>query len=223
MKKLISSLAVAAFMLFSSTSFASTIYGDSSGVFTNPIKQSKKTWYSGVGTRDFRFGKGPYGNYSKSGLWYTGHEFHVDDTADKFKIGTLSFFNGISYVGTSVDGVDLELDIEFNNLTDQSITFDLGLDQALNPAGDSLYLPTPFTSDQVFNINGSEFTFMAVFGEFDDNGLFTAIEHIEVGELKFDSVALYGMFTPVPIPAAFWLFGSALATLMVTRRGQKAA
>lgn len=221
MKHLISSLAVATILLFSSTAFASvvTVGGSSSGIFTNPVEQSN-SWYSGVGTNLFLYGKGPYKIGGTSGLLYKGDYFEVKDPSEKFKIGTLKFFNGTSYVGTSVDAVDLEVSIDFTSLTDQEVTFGLGLDQvlnSLNPADDFVNLPSPYTSGDIFDINGESFFFMAIFGEYVD-GIFSEVDYLQVAEKQWGSVDLYGMFTPVPVPAAFWLFGSALATLFVTRR-----
>lgn len=220
MKNLLSSLAVATTLLLSSTSFAATVSGDSSGIFTNPVKQSSSTWYSGVNSSVFSYGKGPSNKIGASALAYKGNEFKIEKPSQKFKIGTLGFLNGTSYVGTSVDSVDLEVNVDFYDLTDQEISFDLNLDQtlnSLNPADDFVFLPAPFTSDEVFTIDGAQFTFMAIFGEFVD-GVFSPVSQLQVPEQKIGSVGLYGMFTPVPVPAAFWLFGSALATLLVTRR-----
>jgi hypothetical protein len=221
MKHLISSLAVATVMLFSSTAFASvvTVGGSSSGIFTNPVEQSN-SWYSGVGTQLFLYGKGSYWIGGTSGLLYKGDYFEVKDPSEKFKIGTLKYFNGTSYVGTSVDAVDLEVSIDFAGLTDQKLSLGLNLDQTLNslsPADDYVYLPEAVSSSAIFNINGKDFLFMALFGKFID-GVFTEVDYLQVAEKHYGSVGLYGMFTPVPVPAAFWLFGSALATLFVTRR-----
>lgn len=218
MKLLFSSIAAGAILLFSSSAYSSVVIGGySSGFFDNPVEQSNSV-FSGIGTDIFKYGKNPYMKGGTSILKYTGNKFEIKGPAKKFKIGTLSFFNGTSLVDTSVDGVDLNVDVSAP--LDQSFTFGLGLNQtlnSLNPNSDQVNLPAPYTSTETFDFGGDKFFFMAIFGEFVD-GVFEEVSYLDVGEKKYGSVDLYGMFTPVPVPAAFWLFGSALATLFVTRR-----
>ncbi len=207
-------------MFSASSSFASIVDGSGSGKFVNPDLQSN-TWLAGTGTNFFEFGKSPlnqYGGpiYGHSSLRFTGREFRLDNANEKFVIGDLKFINATSLVGTSIDAIDLMVNIDFGALTDQAITFGLVLNQTINTGSnvdDTVDLPTAFTSMNTFLIDGVEYMFMAMFGTLVD-GEFVETDFLQAPEQGMASTQLIGMFTAVPLPAAVWVFGAGLFGLL---------
>tara|TARA_B110000240_G_C13375154_1_gene399991 strand:- start:107 stop:631 length:525 start_codon:yes stop_codon:yes gene_type:complete len=147
--------------------------------------------------------------YGHSSLRFTGKEFTLDSADNKFVIGDLKFTNATSLLNTSIDAIDLMVNIDFGSLIDEAITFGLDLNQTINTGSnddDTVDLPATYTSTNSFVIDGAEYIFMAMFGTL-DNGVFTETDFLQAPEQGMASTQLVGMFAAVPLPAAVWVFG----------------
>ncbi len=211
---------VLAIMLTASTSFASLVDGNATGKFVNPDLQPH-AWFAGTDTDFFEFGKSHldhYGNpiYGHSSLKFTGRDFRLDNADNKFVIGDLKFVNATSLVGTSINAIDLMVNVDFSSLVDEVITFGLDLNQTINTGNnddDTVDLPAAYTATNTFLIDGVEYIFMAMFGTL-ENGVFTETDFLQAPEQGMASTQLVGMFTAVPLPAAVWVFGAGLFGLL---------
>lgn len=240
--------ALLAFLLFASSAHASFLSGflsggynpiqpDVTGKFVNPTFQDN-TWYDGLGTNVFEFGKheeacGKYSFLCKepavphSVLKFTGeNDIDIESAAPgKFVIGNLKFTNATSIVETSIDAIDLMVGLDFGSFGSGSYTFNLNLDQTINTGNnddDTVGLPSPFTAPETFLIDGIEYTFMLLFGTL-DNGIFTETAFLQAPEEGMDSTQLVGMLTAVPLPAAVWMFGAGLGLFGMVGASRKTA
>jgi len=80
-----------------------------SGIFVNP-KGGADMNITGVGTNVFTWGNAPL--TGPSSLAFEGADSVNADLGSEFKLGTLTFFNGITDPSTNADSVDLQLSVE---------------------------------------------------------------------------------------------------------------
>lgn len=116
---------------FSDQAHAFNIAGNTSGKWGIPIAEGINTepLYTGVGTNSFSWGEAP--DDEPNQLIFQGNSFS-GATDSWLKIGSLNYYNGIVYTGTSVDSVPLNLQLSLrdnhNNIQlskDFSIYFNL--------------------------------------------------------------------------------------------------
>ena len=131
-------------------SFAATVAGTVSGVWTNPTASGTPV-VSGVGTSTFNWGT-PSGTPANRATFNEGSGTFSSSTETKFKVGTITYFNG-STLGTLPDTVDLALTLDFANPALGSITSDYTFklvsttnDADPDASADYLYLPTSFST-----------------------------------------------------------------------------
>ena len=89
--------------------------GTTSAIFTTPTPSSAVV--SGVGTSTFAWGRG-----DPSSLTFAGTAFDTSP-GTKFKIGTLTFHNGVIASGSGADSIDFKAPLHFTNIPELDFTF----------------------------------------------------------------------------------------------------
>lgn len=190
-------------IFFSSSLQASSVEGDVTGIFVNPIPNTAVV--SGVGTNYFTWGEGALGS-PPSSLRFTGTKFSTD-FEKVFSLGTLTFFNGTIWVGTQADAIDLVVTITFTTPSgiNKAFTQTLRLINTLNTddpqeSADIVFLPTSFP-DTTFVVDGIEYTLIILgFGSINGGG-FVQTGSFHVFEGGTASAQLIGKITtPFCIP-----------------------
>ena len=143
-----------------------------------------------------------------------------------FLLGNLTYHNGIQYVGTGLDGVDLKCTVTILNPslpgTDVG-TFDFNIDNTPNPSGDIIGTsgtPAPLSFSD--GVNTYQFNW---FGLSADGGV-TMLSSLSLAEGCTTSVGIYGSISEVagqatPVPDAsstVLLLGGVLIALDGIRR-----
>lgn len=220
-------------LLLSSFSInASLVQGTSSGIFDNPIGKSELI-SSGDGTNHFAWGTPKVQNTNPSSLTYTGKKFNTNEN-EQFVFGNLRFFNGT--IATNTNATEIDLNVAFNlsqptSRTD-NFSFHLNLVDTNNTSifannADYVYFDNTVASS-VITSQGISYTLEFLgFQNFTENG-YTEDGSFYVPENEFASADLVARITStqlrtvdvssVPVPAAFWLFCSALFGLIGIRR-----
>ena len=209
--------------------------GTTSALFTNP--QPGSATVSGVGSNSFSWGIG-----DPSSLSFGGTAFDTTP-GTKFKIGTLTFHNGIIAAGSGADSVDFEVPINFTNIAELNFSFKtkFTLINTLNIAGD------PIASADSVSIGSFGYTFnvlegatatvdvMATLtaplagipGRVGGNGAqfdptpFDASPTYSIQITGLQNASAGGFITQVPEPASLvmMLLGLGVIGLLVRRRG----
>ena len=215
----------------SGTTQAALFQGTSQGIFINPTGPAGMLT-TGVGTSSFTWGDGSAFGSPPSSLAFTGASFDEDENSP-FVFGTMDYFNGTISIPTGADAVDLSVALNFTSPSGfvENFLFELGL------------ITTPNTSDpnasadfvnfdntvpsNFFSFAGTDYTLEFLgFGLLTGGG-FTIQDSFRVLEGESASVDLLGRITStpsaVPVPAAVWLFGSALLGLVGFGRRKKTA
>jgi len=146
--------------------FAADVEGTASATFVNPTPSGSPVVVTGVGTSFFTYGDNTGTGTPPNSLSFaaTGSGF-ASAFETPFKVGTLTYFNGTTGVGTSPDSIDFNLATNFTNpaLGLVQTIFSLGL--VITPNGgvdpdadaDFVNLPSTFTPT-IFNISGTNYT-----------------------------------------------------------------
>jgi hypothetical protein len=191
--------ALFALFLLSSSAHASLISFETSGVFTNP---TGNTVVTGVNTSSFTTGMGPR-DEPLTRLDFSGKQ--IDTSIDTvFSFGTLTFLNGVSFLGFAAEDVDLSLNFDFANPQSllSNIVFAIDLIYVSNRLGDTPdeVRATQQQSDTPLFVQDSYEYFLSFegFESIDDNGI------IRDGALVVDErvgaqVNLLGEITRSPI------------------------
>lgn len=149
-------------LLFSVPAVASDVSGSASGVFNNP--QPGGATVSGVGTSFFTYGDPDGFGTGPNSLSFTGTGSFSSAFETPFKVGTLTYFNGTTALGTTPTAVDLALSLNFSTpplgVVPSAFTFNLvSTPNTTDPiaSADYVYFPSAF-SNTVFNIGGTNYT-----------------------------------------------------------------
>lgn len=234
---IVGTAALLAFLALPSLALAGNVIGTTSGFYSNPTptkgddpdmsyKFTNNTYFgggngngSGSGGTNFRWGdKGDYG-VGRNQLWWDKTSPINAQTETDFKLGTLTYFNGTTELGTNPDTIDLTINLTLSdpNVGSQDFNYQLGLKSTPNDSGskagdaDYVYLPTTFPS-HAFNLGGVLYTLEVLgFRNATSNGSVGEVDTREfhVKEGKTASAELWGRVTAhfpgapgVPEPAS---------------------
>ncbi|MES2195759.1 MAG: choice-of-anchor K domain-containing protein [Pseudomonadota bacterium] len=235
MKRLIA-IAAAVAALGSAPSIAADVAGSATGTFQNAVGTSGLVT-TGLGTSAFTYGDGSAFAAAPSSLTFVGSAFS-SALLTPFKVGTLSYFNGTTALGTEASAVDLALHSTFTNpsLGLVNSVFTLGLtttanvDGEPNASADFVSLANSFVPT-VFDIGGTQYTvkltgFVLTGGSgfLDSNN--TAFHVLEGGVATADLYAEVTSAVPaVPEPGtwAMMILGFAGVGVVTYRRRKTAA
>nr|WP_249803765.1 choice-of-anchor K domain-containing protein [Bradyrhizobium zhengyangense] len=141
---------------------AADVVGSADASFVNP--QPSGATVTGVGTNAFTYGDGNGFGTGPNSLTFAGVGFSTAFETP-FKVGTLSYFNGTTAVGTAPDTIDFDLATTFTNpaLGLVQTIFTLGLvitpNGGVDPDADADYVNLPGTfTPSIFNIGGTNYT-----------------------------------------------------------------
>nr|WP_156948878.1 choice-of-anchor K domain-containing protein [Bradyrhizobium sp. WSM1417] len=142
--------------------FAADVIGSADASFVNP--QPGGATVTGVGTNAFTYGDSAGFGTGPNSLTFAGVGFS-SAFETPFKVGTLTYFNGTTAVGTTPNSIDFNLATNFTNpaLGLIQTIFSLGLVITTNgnvdPDADADYvnLPSTFTPT-IFNVGGTNYT-----------------------------------------------------------------
>ncbi len=184
---------------------AVTINGVSSGTWINPEPGfNSNPQFSGEGSNTFEWGQVNDFENDANQLKFSGNSFSTTNDS-LFKLGDLTYFNGITFTETLVDNVSLNTSINLTspNSLNQDFTFRLGIISTFNTddaqeSTDFVFFPSNFPN-QTFDLNGTPTT-LKIAGFSKDGGA-TIFSEFHVLENASDQAGLYGKFVNVPEPS----------------------
>ena len=91
--------------------------GTSTGQFLNPTPTCPPASCSGIGSNAITWGTGDPGS-----LTFAGTAF-APTVGDTFKVGTLTFHNGGTAAGSEITGIDLDISMSFDNISEANFTY----------------------------------------------------------------------------------------------------
>ncbi|RDH81465.1 MAG: hypothetical protein DIZ80_15400 [endosymbiont of Galathealinum brachiosum] len=211
--------------LFSASAHSVSFSGYAYGEFSNPVASYGD--YTSIRNNDL----GYYSNDRSVFNWGLDYynrssQFKFDGTASDayepdfsitdgvaFSLGDFTYYNKSTYYSSGVTGVDFDLNVKLNGVGWSTFDFSLGIDNTPNGstnAPDYVNL-TAFSEDSLFDYQGQSYAF-EILGFSRDGGL-TFENYTFADEHSKTTAQIYGRIQAVPVPAAFWLFGSGLIAL----------
>lgn len=164
---------------------ASTFDGQASAVFRNPTPATAT--FHGAGTSNFTWGVGRAGDL-ESGFTFAGKTI-VADINTPFSLGTLSYFNGVTLLGTEISSVDLSVTIALTMPASITKEFTEKLSIVTSPnngdpnaSGDSVIFPASFPKF-TFAVDGANYILDIIgFGNIDNSGFITLVQGFHTQE-----------------------------------------
>lgn len=138
----------------------------------------------------------------------------VEDEA--FSLGMFTYTNEQTFLSGGVVQIDFSLDLDIGG-TLLNALYQIEIDNTVNSSptpADTASLLDPLPGSQIFQVDGIDYEIL--FNGFSrDGGLtFETMATLAEGEQTSAEIfATISQLTPVPVPAAFWLFGSGLIGL----------
>ncbi len=149
--------------------------------------------FAGVETHTFNWGVADYGEYPNE-LSFIINPFSIS-LDSPFQVGNLIYYNGISYKGTEVEAVPLELELELFNPNRITEDFEFEFDIVSTPNNgtseenaDYIY-PVNKIPNNVFTVNGIDYR-IELLGFSQDNGQ-TITKEFHVWEEATTSAGLF--------------------------------
>ena len=189
----------AGFILVASTE-AAYIQGGSQGFFANP--NPANSIYSGVGTNTFTWGEplGPRPNQ----LSFLGAGIDVAPGTN-FVVGRLTYYNAVTFFGTTTDSVDLSLTLSLSRPTPLQFSgaIRLALLSTTNSTGapdpDADFVQITTRPAPVLTFDGVSYRFDLVgFANVGGAGSLIGSDTLRLGEEQAATVDLVGRFSAVP-------------------------
>ena len=95
--------------------------GNATATFNSPSPTCPPATCSGIGTSSIAWGTG-----SPGGMSFTGTSF-APKVGDAFSLGTISYTNGSTEFGSAIDGISLDIGLEFTNVPELNFLYHAGL------------------------------------------------------------------------------------------------
>ena len=194
-----------AILSLATPSFAQTFSGDTSGTFGTPNPGSNaNSVFSGVGTDTFTFGDSTGFGTGSNQYRYTGTSFSTN-LDSLFQVGTFTYYNGTTFLGTTIDYVPINISLQFTAPAGVSQAFSFNLQNNSTPNtgtpeenADFVY-PIDNIASQSFTIGTNSYT-LALSGFSRDGGV-TTVNEFRVLEGESTTAGLFGRITTVePVP-----------------------
>ena len=212
---------------------ADAVSGSTGGRWVNPSPTGGSIVTTGVGTSTFGWGDGTGFGVGANRLAFAGVGF-ASITETPFKVGTVTYFNGTTALGTSPDSVQLALDLDFatpaighvvSNYTFGLVTTPNTSDP--DASADYVFLPSAFSTTS-FLIGSTTYNvkltgFQNIVG---DGFLASDASQLHVREGLTARADLYAVVTtqtaaiPEPETYALMLAGLAAVTGVARRRAR---
>ncbi|MEM9016058.1 MAG: choice-of-anchor K domain-containing protein, partial [Verrucomicrobiota bacterium] len=183
-----------------------SITGDADGEFYDPTGESGMVTNLTGGARSdyFNWGDDSDSNHSKSYLDYTATTLGQISGQDRFRVGTIDYFNGTiaNDSGATAISFSVNLDLDINSIA-VSTTFDFDF-ELVNTANDSsdpwgsadfVRMSQPIATE-IIDINGVGFQLQLEFGETTENGI-SYFDEFHVLENSSAATQLYGTLIEV--------------------------
>ena len=220
-------LATAVSLSLSGNAQALTFVGSSSGTWGTPAPGTNPdAVFSGVGTNKFTWGD-PFGFEVGNQLIFKGNTFFTGVNA-LFQVGSLTYFNSTTLIGTTVDSVPLDIKLAFTSPSSLNEVFEFNFDlistlNTDNPEESADFVfPISSFGDRSFNIGGVNYT-LELTGFSQDGGA-TTVSEFHVLEGARTTAAIFGKITvdprTVPEPATLGGLGL-LGIYFIARRRTK--
>jgi len=209
---------------------AADVEGSTAGAWVNPLPGTATT--TGVGTSVFTWGDSTGFGTPPNQLSFAGGLF-ASAFETKFKVGTISYFNGTTALGTTADTVDLALTLNFSAPALGPVVSNYGFSLITTPNvgtpdenADFVSLPSLFSTTSFF-IGSTEYRVkLTGFENVVGDGFLVSSDtefHVrEGGTASADLFAVVTTATPVPEPEtyALMLAGLGVVGMMARRRRQ---
>jgi hypothetical protein len=188
---------------------AQAFSGSTTGTFGNPTPGAANPTpvFTGVGTNSFMWGEGYYS--PPNALSFAGTSFSNVSSGISFTLGSLTYFNGTTLVGTTVDSVPLSINLAFSDPSgvsaDFPFTFNLISTPNVNsdPLANADYVyPIQNLSSTTFPYHGLLYS-LAITG-FSQDGGSTSVNQFQVLEGDTAQATVYGQISQsskVPEPS----------------------
>jgi hypothetical protein len=154
-------VAILSMALLAGQAQAITFTGSAAGIFGTPTPAGGGVVYSGVGTNVFHTG-------SPTSMFEQDNRYRVDglgfaaDEGTAFALANLSYRNGRTWAGTSVDSVPMELTLSFTNpvIPDEAFTYTFEFNFTPNTPGDvdDILTIQDGVTDTVISYGGNDYT-----------------------------------------------------------------
>lgn len=211
----------------SMVAIAGPVVATADAVWVNPLPSGTSPYVTtGVGTSAFTWGNGAPPN----SLNFVGASIS-SNTETAFKVGTITYYNGTTALGTNPDSIELALTLDFTDPSIGLITSDYTFDLVTTPnssdpvaSADYVYFPTAFSSTSFliggvsYNVALTGFQNVSTGGGFLDSS--STQFHVEEGQTA--SADLFAIVTTrtstVPEPQTLALVLAAFAALGMAHR-----
>jgi hypothetical protein len=222
---------------FSGQAQAFRFSGSSAGTWGNPTPEKVNPDYpnapirpifTGVGGNRFTWGE-PGVRFANGQIsvanWmeFDGISNFETKTNNLFKVGSLTYFNGTTPLGTNVDSVPLNFSVLFNNPTNERKNFDFQFQLVNTPNLGTAEQNADFVfvkqniRNQTFEVDGRKFALQITGFRQEQNILNQSVNEFRVLEGATTTASIYGTIVSVPEPAT--LTGiSLLGAYLIYRR-----
>ncbi|SFN74981.1 PEP-CTERM protein-sorting domain-containing protein [Nitrosospira briensis] len=111
--------------------------GTSTGTFLDPTPSCPPATCSGIGTNSFSWGEAESSGDTVGSLSFAGSSF-APGSGETFKLGTLTYHNGTTRLGTEVSSVGIDIALNFNDVPENNFTYHerLSINTTPNSTGD---------------------------------------------------------------------------------------
>jgi len=141
---------------------------------------------------------------------------------EAFSLGSFTYTNERTILSGGMVEIDFQIDISLDGMDLLPVEYRIGIDNTSNPFGDTASLLT-YPNNLFFTMDNVEY--LLEFNGFSRDGgesFETSAELAEGAQTTAEIFATISAVSAVPVPAAFWLFGSGLIGLVGLARRKKA-